>query len=573
MTGKPINEHGSKPRVTSLTSEEPTQPDDGATDRGLAGPLLALVAVGLAAWYALGQLTRGPDINFDDAYMFIRYARHMLDGYGFAWNPDGVQTYGCTSVLFTLLVTVLRGASEASDAALLRGASVGLGLGAVLVMVLTARRFCRAPALRGRLWLWAGTLVPVLVCSPVFIYHARTGMDTTLSLLLNSCLIYATLALLERPDGRRLAATIVVGYLGYLSRPDNGLYAALVPGLAIFLGLPADTRWSVLKRFGLGLGALLAVDAALKLAIFGVALPLPVFAKLSGHYADYAGGAMWNPMAYLLTFLGTVAPFVVILLLFAERRAAALLLPLLLPVGMTLAVYFRTTQIMGYQARFSYPSLPFVVLAAVLCLDRSLVAHGGLSIRSRRLGTRLLIVLALAGLFPVAEREAPAAYKRQFMHGPPADKVDNPGRLPLLRYWDSMQAVTRIARRAPEGTVLCMSEYGYLGAAVPELSILDPLGLHDREAALVGFSAETLLAKLPDVIWFPHTDYVGIRRELLAHEALWRDYAVYPAAFSYGFALRLEGPRAAALQAIVQDVWRAVYPGQPMPRHRASGPG
>src|SRR5436309_1282910 len=45
---------------------------------------------------------------FDDAYMYIRYANNILKGYGYSWNPDGHATYGCTDIVFTFMVALLR---------------------------------------------------------------------------------------------------------------------------------------------------------------------------------------------------------------------------------------------------------------------------------------------------------------------------------------------------------------------------------------------------------------------------------------------------------------------------------
>ena len=531
----------------------------------------ALLAVCLSVWYCSAEVFHGAPGQFDDSYMFLRYAKHMLAGYGHAWNPDGAQSYGSTSLLYVFFVTLLRGGTELADATLLRAASASFGAAAVLVMVATAWRFSRADGLRRNLALWLGLIVPPVITSGVFIYHARTGMDTTLSLLTNAVLVYATLSMVEKSTARATAPVAVAAYLAYLARPDNGVYAALVPTLAAWFLIDASVRRRVLVTYVATMAGVVVVDALVKFAIFGVPLPLPVYAKLKGHYADYAGVVLWNPMAYLMEFLTAALPFLCVVVAFVTRRSRLLVLLLLGPVVLTLGTYFEVLQIMGYKARFSYPALPFVVAAAVLALDRAVAAGEGFAkLSAKSLAARLVVVIGLVALMPVGLRTLPAWWDTHVLRvGAPApDVAANPAGLPRIPYWGAVRAMVQIARRAPEGALLCMSEYGMVGSEVPEVAILDPLGLHDIQVARQGFSADRLLAAAPDLIWLPHTDYVAIRRALLESETFRRDYDLYPAALLFGLAIRKQGPRAPAMRAAVSEVWTRVYPREPMAKHR-----
>jgi hypothetical protein len=261
-----------------------------------------------------------------------------------------------------------------------------------------------------------------------------------------------------------------------------------------------------------------------------------------------------------------------VVIVFAKRQSAAWMLLLLGPVALTLATYFQVLQIMGYRARFSYPALPFVVAAAVLALDRHVASEGGFGrIAGRSLAARLVLVLGLLALLPVGMRTLPGWWDQNVLRvGAPApDVVENPGGLPETPYWSAVQAMVQIARRAPAGSVLCMSEYGTVGSEVPEVTILDPLGLHDVHVAQEGFSADRLMAEAPDLIWLPHPDYVTIRQALFAHEGFRRDYDVFPGALQFGLAVRRNGPRAEGMRAAVSEVWQRVYPKHPIgPDHR-----
>jgi hypothetical protein len=87
--------------------------------------------------------------------------------------------------------------------------------------------------------------------------------------------------------------------------------------------------------------------------------------------------------------------------------------------------------------------------------------------------------------------------------------------------------------------------------------IVDVLGLHDRTFALHGFTTAELWRRRPDAIWMPHPDHTAMVRAILDSDELWTHYDFYPDAFTYGLALRRDGP--AALRVQFDERWRAVY--------------
>jgi hypothetical protein len=58
-------------------------------------------------------------------------------------------------------------------------------------------------------------------------------------------------------------------------------------------------------------------------------------------------------------------------------------------------------------------------------------------------------------------------------------------------------------------------------------------------------------------------------RDILDSDELWSHYVFYPDAFSYGVALRLDGPRRAAVAAAFRARWEACFPGHSMAEHVA----
>src|SRR5262249_38050745 len=85
----------------------------------------ALLALGA---YLAAAAPRFGHTTFDDAYIFLRYAKHALGGAGSCWNVGEGPSYGVTSVLHLLLVTALRGLTRLSDGAILTLISSAAGL-------------------------------------------------------------------------------------------------------------------------------------------------------------------------------------------------------------------------------------------------------------------------------------------------------------------------------------------------------------------------------------------------------------------------------------------------------------
>src|ERR1700712_4234539 len=92
--------------------------------------LLAKVA---SAWVLAFVAARHDPLLFDDAYMFLRYAHHVRQGLGYSWNPDGVHTYGPTSLLWALVTFVLSYAPTGAWTQLLMGSGL-CSIGAAVAM-------------------------------------------------------------------------------------------------------------------------------------------------------------------------------------------------------------------------------------------------------------------------------------------------------------------------------------------------------------------------------------------------------------------------------------------------------
>ena len=509
-------------------------------------------------------LLHAPPTSFDDAYMFLRYAHNLIDGYGLRWNRGEAPVYGATSLPHVLVVALVRWAGpRLSEAAVLQISSGAAAALLVAALVLTCARFAQHPALRRQGWFWGALLVSLLAYTEPFQFHAQSGMDTMLAALANTVLIYAALALADTPTIRRGIATGVAAYLAYLVRPDNALYAMFVPPLCLALGQPVAARLRPLLAFAATVSLLVAIDLLLKTAYLGTPLPLGAWVKRPHYYAGFAGEYTWNPLWFLSVFFVGLWAFIGPLIVFTTRRSARLVLALLSLVAATFAAFFDVNQIMGHLGRFYFPSLPFIVVAAALSVDRFFLPPLEVTAPAlvARLGGAAIFLLGGAWALDAAGARYQARAASQSLASIGGYHVVGRHPLPELDSWTSSEEIGRFARSAPMGTRIAMSEHGLVGAMAPDAVIIDVLGLHDRDFALHGFRVAELWRREPEVIWMPHPDHTQMIRDILDSSRFWLEYDFYPDAFTYGVALRRAGPHAVEVATRFRALWSARYPG------------
>lgn len=497
--------------------------------------LLAVGALGLLVAFVLVAVDCGQPIEathtFDDAYMFQRYARHILDGHGAAWNAGEPATYGCTSVTHMLWVTVLMAVAPGlapQDLALLSSA-VPYGLFAVIGAVACLRRRDADPSLGAVAFaVWGFLVVPGLLV------HGRSGMDTSLALLVGLGVAAATARWERDPQVPGAVGLALGGLLVWNTRPDLALVAFGVPGLVALV----RGRWAVLGAL-VGTAALgMAVDLALKVRFLGSALPLPLAAKQHGAYQVYLGLARWNPGEALLIALALGAPFLVWAALTQPPRRLAVWG---VPVALTWAYLCTVVQIMGYMGRFDVPALAWLfVLAAT---------SAGPVLRERAVAVGAAVAVLFAGTLAFR-----AVYTWRVPEPP---TMADPG-LPELHGWTAMASFGRIAARLP-GSTVAGSEHGLAGAMAPDTAIVDLVGLHDPAFARGEASVDRVFDARPAVIWLPPIDYPVLREEILGHPRFAAEYDFSEGAFYLGIAVRRDAPEA---RAAFVDVFTDAY-GQP----------
>ncbi|HEY4029983.1 MAG TPA: hypothetical protein VGM25_06540 [Caulobacteraceae bacterium] len=530
---------------------------------GKAGcALCAVLAVALLAF-----AWRSPMV-FDDAYMFYRYAWNLRHGLGEAWNPGGAPTYGLTSQLWVLCVLPLAGLG--AQTALQLGSWL-CGLLALITTALAVTNHARWPPLRRLSLAFPAVALPLLT-STRFDLQLTSGMDTMLSLLANAMLVLAVLGYSARPKDSTATLAGAAGFLAVLARPDNLLCALGVPALAWLL-LTKPHRITDLA----GLVALPAVLVAADLLFchwyFDSALPLSFYAKGANLYAGLQNPE--NALAYFFDASSCVLLFLGVAAASGVRGQARRLAVFLLPVAGVFLYLFSVRQIMGFMGRYYVPFLPFLVAPVLLAADTALAGAAPRS--SRRAAIAVAMPLVLFGITLPLQHLASRIFLDSRMPAPvpvPALLTREATPPPELPWSDQIRIMgDEVVRPLPAGVVFAASEVGYIGAISPRTSVIDLVGLNDTRIALHGFSMRDLLARRPDLIWFPHPNYTGLRAKMFSDPELLLRYVVLPGAFTYGLAIRRDSSWRRQIEEQVRRAWTRHYPGLAFDDDVATGLG
>ena len=527
---------------------------------GIWALLVTVVALIAPVW---SSILRGPTI-FDDSYMFWRYAMHLREGLGLAWNPDGIQTYGLTSHLWVLVTLPFTWVPAHPGFVLPVASMLAGGLGFVAMGMGVA---ANAKSAMLRDWPPATAIVALpLLINPFFTFHLATGMDTMLSFAAHTAIVLAVLRYFAEPGMQRAAVVGVAAFAAVLTRPENGLVALGVPFLA-FVWQRRFDRWQDLAGLIVLPVALIGLELVVCHLVFGVPLPLSFYAKSLHIYAGFVNpeNAVQNPFMAVAMAL----PFVAVALVAGERRDLGFIAAFLVPVLLTFAYLLTMRQVMGWMGRYYLPFLPYLVIPAVLLLDRLLVGarlRGDFKAIGMRLGTAFAFAMAIAVVTWPVQRAVEAAYMKAILPErialPSLPTIAEAGKRSPKRIWFDVirQVADEIVAPLPGDAVIAASEVGYLGAAAKGKTIVDLVGLNDTTIGRRGFSMDYLLSRKPDLIWMPCDDYTGLIASIYGDARLFERYMVVRDGFNYGIAIRRDGPYAARIEAAARRSWAVLYP-------------
>ncbi len=418
------------------------------------------------------RLIPGPR-TIDDAFITFRYARNLIAGLGFVYNP-GEHVLGTTTPLYTLLLAGLARLLNSGDyphLALVLNATLE-GLSVVLLYhlgrALSGNRFFGAAL--GLLW----------AVAPMGVTFAIGGMETALVTCLLIATFYAHIA--DRP---RLSA--LLGGLATLTRPD----ALLAPALALIDKALRDTQgrlWRY-RRLPWAEAALFLVVIAPWLAFatwtFGSPLGQSIVAKsVAYHLPREAALVSWLQTLSVPFFEHEAIPgypaligFIVYLTLYLIGaielvRRCPRSLPLFLYPALYVSAYVLANPLIfrWYWA----PPLPFYFLG-ILAGARTLLRDAlSLSSRTQRGAGPAFVVMA-ALFFSLSLN----GWTLHPDHGP-----DRPApRMAFIRL-ESLYARVAEALKADlhDGQTIAAGDIGVLGYTTGA-RILDVLGLVSPEAS------------------------------------------------------------------------------------------
>ncbi len=389
----------------------------------------------------------------DDEFITMRYARHMVQGYGPRWNLSGAPVEGYSSPLHLLLLAAL---GMARIPLLLAARSVGFVSHAALLVFLwryTARRDGYA----------AAAMVSALAIAswPMLVWDLG-GLDAA---LFAAMLAMATLVTLEYIETGRRSKIVAGGALLGLAvfvRPDACVVAAVALLACLALGRTVTLRR---RMADVTLAAAACALAVLPWEIFRLfyyhaALPNTYYAKV------YGIPLYWRAIVGIqyCRLYARSAPFLAPMLLAVSVAAMAKRRMTRFDAGLWACVAAYAAYIVDSGGdhmmafRFMVPLVPLMAVALV----RGIGHLDGLRTAGRAAMVSLLLLLVSA---------------RQF-----ASSAENPmGRDTTARLGEAMGHYID-AHWAP-GSVVAIDIAGTTAYFADGLNFIDMLGLNDREIA------------------------------------------------------------------------------------------
>ena len=456
-----------------------------------------------------------PSGRLDDALIFYRYSWHILHGHGAVWNPTDGQTYGATSQAFMLLLVPFVASFPNPDIAVM-AASGFSGMLLFAAIILYVQQQVRERAAR-QLCFWL-----LAAAAPAWYAYSLSGMETALSL----AALTAWLAAFQRNDERGwfLGAVGVGAAALYLFRPE----LAGIAGLALIWRALASIR-SMPPRIAVGAYVLaLAITLMVLTVCYGSFLPLGALVKLTKVYDEFRYSNFWRQPKYLIMFAYLVAPVAVLLLvarvLSGRQRifSADAVFFGVLAVGFTLFSFLSVIQIMGAAARFYSPAY---ILLLPLITDAA-KAFTTSATEGRPIVARVVLTASL-----LASTLPTAIWAVDWIRG--ADRFSN-------RYsLDRRQAMIWPGAKellADPGATVALTEAGYGGTVGIRNYVMDYAGLSTPDIAMRRVAPLAAVERMqPDIIFFPTSDYFGLKRDLLQSSVLRRTHTLFladrPSAF------------------------------------------
>lgn len=373
------------------------QSDDRILGRAALARVYVVLSWVTAAWALLLAgicLARNGHYVYDDTFITLRYARHLVEGYGPVWNLHGDRVEGFSSPVHLLLIAALG------------------RLGVPLLLAARVIGYTSHAALAGFVLLWMkrrsglypAVLAAALVVSswPILVWDAG-GLDAVLFAAVAGAGTLVTLSYLE--NGSRARLLTGGGLLGLAAfiRPDGAVFAGASLLACLVLG-----RAEIRNRIrDILLAGCLVVAINIPWEIFRVLyyhqlLANTYYAKIAGIPVGWriaSGIAYWRAYAREAPFLALLLFFAALVVVLRHRWAR-------LDVGLwavivayaAYVVYSGGDHMMAF--RFMVPLIPILAVALI----RALVADGMTShTATAAITTAVLAVVSARQVSPTVE--------------------------------------------------------------------------------------------------------------------------------------------------------------------------
>jgi hypothetical protein len=505
------------------------------------------------------------NLNFDDAFMFYRYARHLRDGLGISWNLDGVHTFGETSLLWGVLVWVASFLPLSPERVLLLGSSLS-GIGAVIAMASAVVLNAKSAVLKSFTRTLFLIVLPMIL-NPIFLLNTRTGMETMLAVGINGLFCGFLLIWSRQPAAINAWLVGLTSVAAFLIRPESMLPSLLAIGLAsLFLENKQFRANAVFLPACILCAGILVCLVACKLYFHSI-VPLAFYVKGRNFYQGYIG--LKHPVERALRFFAVFYAFFLLLIWLTKRRQVRMTIVFLIPLLVTTIYLCTLTQIMGGSSRYYLPYCSYVVFPAMIIFDEALVGREHLTIDNPLLRVFLSILLftAIGGILPsrVVRKLNYWAEGQKIRYAEALRVKDAKVSLPFVEPMRAQRELTDdILIEMPKASTVAATEVGYMGAMAPQMNVIDLSGLNDTEIALHGSSVFAVLERKPDLIWLPHTDYTYLRGLFFDSREFLTSYTIYDDALSFGVALRKDSPYYSQMMIGMKRVWSSEYSGYRM---------
>jgi hypothetical protein len=439
---------------------------------------------------------------FDDAFMFVRYARNILDAKGYVWNPGGPRIDGLTSPLWLLAVIYSLKVFHVTPAfyeSMLYSLSFISGVLLIIVLYYTVKRLLPKP------FLFLAPLFTIIVfISPFGIpYHSGNGMETNMAAALLALYLFFLIEMSRSPVS--LYQSLSLGILGFacvLCRPELAVIILLSPFLLWFKlhRSGARGRESMIVLFSTG--GLLLLYALFRLIYFREIFPNPFYVKGSLWFSPYEDFNIKEKTRLLhipvFYFKEGLLFHLVVFSGLLQKRNWKNLFWLWGPLYLSIFYISTTLQIMGYSYRYFFPFTGGIIYLMILSWGDALLGLKALSDGNSRFSARVFLVVVFLFLIGMG-----AGYVDLYLNFRAENKENKDS---LLEFFHKL----------PPGVSVAATEVGRLSAYNPHLIIHDLSGLNDPEFRH-GFIADDLFKRHPDIIAFVHDHYEGMIGQIKNH--------------------------------------------------------